>query len=238
MTARTTSAAPITDFEPTSRVEPTTVAEQVEAALAAAADNDGIIPIVEAGHPVLRQPTEEVDGQIDDATLTQLAEAMRTTMNAAPGVGLAAPQVGISLRMFVIEDPAPVLGEVARIRERTPTPFAAIVNSHYRAVGDEQVAFYEGCLSIPGYQAVVARPRTIALTGHHLGGGSIEREITGWEARIVAHETDHLDGVLYTDLAEMRSLATSAQVARWWSQPTAAEAARALGFKLPDSPIL
>ncbi|WP_420733008.1 peptide deformylase [Brevibacterium luteolum] len=238
MTARTTSAAPTTDFEPPSRVEPTTVAEQVEAALAAAADNDGIIPIVEAGHPVLRQPTEEVDGQIDDATLTQLAEAMRKTMQAAPGVGLAAPQVGISLRMFVIEDPAPVLGEVARIRERTPTPFAAIVNSHYRAVGDEQVAFYEGCLSIPGYQAVVARPRTIALTGHHLGGGSIEREITGWEARIVAHETDHLDGVLYTDLAEMRSLATSAQVARWWSQPTAAEAARALGFDLPDSPIL
>lgn len=170
--------------------------------------------------------------------LAELLTGMRATMKAAPGVGLAAPQVGIGLRLAVVEDPAPVDAEVAAARERTPTPFTALINPAYVAASGESVAFYEGCLSIPGYQAVVERPRTVELTAYDHEGTRLTREVTGWAARIIAHETDHLDGILYLDKAQMRSLATSEQVAKWWNQPTAAEAARALGFELPASPIL
>ncbi|GAA1998756.1 peptide deformylase [Brevibacterium samyangense] len=217
---------------------PKTVREQIESVLAMAELNNGIVPVVEAGDPVLRTVTEEFDGQVDDATLAQLAEVMHATMKWAPGVGLAAPQVGIALRMFVAEDPATVSPAVAEARERHGIPSTVLLNSYYEGVGDEKVAFYEGCLSIPGYQAVVSRHRTIALRGTDLSGAPVDREVSGWEARIVAHETDHLDGVLYTDKAELRSLATTKQVMRWWNQPTAQEAARALGFELPASPIL
>ncbi len=214
-----------------------TIRDQVDAALSAAEANDGLVPIVEAGDPVLRTVTAELDGQIDDATLEELVTAMRTTMRFAPGVGLAAPQVGISLRMAVIEDhPAP--SPAADARERTETPFEAIINPRYEAASDERVAFYEGCLSIPGYQAVVDRARTIALRSADTSGAAQEREVSGWAARIIAHETDHLDGILYLDRAQMRSLATNAQVAALWSQPTAERAAQALGFDLPSALIL
>lgn len=202
------------------------------------ADERGVVPIVEAGDPVLRTVTAEFDGQVDDDTLVRLIAVMRTTMLDAPGVGLAAPQIGIPLRLAVIEDPAGLPAEAAQARERVPTPFTALINSRYEAVGDETASFYEGCLSVPGYQAVVQRPRRIALTSYDFEGNRFDREVSGWSARIVAHETDHLDGILYLDRAQMRSLATTEQVARWWSQPTAAAAAQALGFDLPATPIL
>ncbi|WP_349827172.1 peptide deformylase [Brevibacterium litoralis] len=217
---------------------PLSVRDQIDSVLTQAEMNNGIVPVVEAGDPVLRTVTEDFDGQVDDATLQKLAEVMLATMKWAPGVGLAAPQVGISLRMFVAEDPARVTPEVAEARDRHGIDTTVVLNSRYTAATDQQVSFFEGCLSIPGYQAVVARPRTIELTGTALDGTSADREVSGWEARIVAHETDHLDGVLYTDKAELRSLATTKQVMRWWNQPTAQEAARALGFDLPESPIL
>lgn len=215
-----------------------TIREQVDRALTAAANNDGVIPIVTAGDPVLRTTTARFDGQIDDATLLELLTAMRTTMLAAPGVGLAAPQIGISLRLAVCEDPGTTSAEHATARERTPLPFTALINPTYKPATDQLVAFYEGCLSIPGYQAVVARPRTIALTAHDHQGATITKAVTGWAARIIAHESDHLDGILYLDKAEMRSLATHEQVARWWNQPTAQQAAAALGFELPAPPAL
>ena len=215
-----------------------TIREQVDRALTAAANNDGVIPIVTAGDAVLRTTTARFDGQIDDSTLLELLTAMRTTMLAAPGVGLAAPQVGISLRLAVCEDPGTTSAEHAKARERTPLPFTAFINPTYQPATDQLVAFYEGCLSIPGYQAVVARPRTIVLTAHDHEGATITKDITGWAARIIAHETDHLDGILYLDKAEIRSLATHEQVARWWNQTTTQQAADALGFELPAPPAL
>lgn len=215
-----------------------TVRDQINRALDAATNNDGVIPIVTAGDPVLRTPTVPFDGQIDDTTLLELFTAMRTTMQAAPGVGLAAPQVGISVRLAVCEDPGTTSAEHAKARERAPMPFTALINPTYQPATDQLVAFYEGCLSVPGYQAVVARPRTVTLTAQDNEGSTITKDVTGWAARIIAHETDHLDGVLYLDKAEMRSLATNEQVARWWNQPTTQAAAEALGFDLPAPPAL
>lgn len=194
---------------------------------------DGPLPIVAAGDPVLRRGTERYDGQLGPALLARLIEAMRLTMHTAPGVGLAAPQVGLPLRIAVLEDPAPVTEEVRLARGRVPQPFRVLVNPSYEPLGAERAAFFEGCLSVPGWQAVVARPARVRLTGEDEHGRSLDEEFTGWPARIVQHETDHLDGTLYLDRAEPRSLSSGQAMAERWSQPTPAEAAAALGFDLP-----
>ncbi|MGW2700035.1 peptide deformylase [Streptomyces sp. NPDC001340] len=205
------------------------LAERVEELLAAG----GPLPIVAAGLPVLRQGTEPYDGQLGPALLDRFVEALRVTMHAAPGVGLAAPQVGVPLRIAVIEDPAPVPEEVVLARGRVPQPFRVLVNPSYEPVGAARAAFFEGCLSVPGWQAVVARHAEVRLRGQDEHGRELDEVFTGWPARIVQHETDHLDGVLYIDRAELRSLSTNEAVAARWGQPTAHAAAEALGFELP-----
>jgi peptide deformylase len=206
-----------------------------------------VLPIVEAGDPVLRMTTAPVDGQLEDHELAAFADAMRTTMRAAPGVGLAAPQVGVPLRLFVAEDPVPADADSADadsaararrdMRRRVPFGPRTVLNARYEATTDRTASFYEGCLSIPGYQAVVDRPLTIRLRGADLTGASVDEELTGWPARIVAHETDHLDGILYLDSAQMRSLATDDAVARWWARADTREAAAALGFEVPATSV-
>jgi peptide deformylase len=206
------------------------LAEQVEQLLA----SEGPLTIVAAGDPVLRQGTEPYDGQLGPALLARFVVALRETMRAAPGVGLAAPQVGVPLRIAVIEDPAPVPDEVRLARGRVPQPFRVLVNPSYAPVGAARAAFFEGCLSVPGWQAVVARPAMVRLTGQDEHGRPLDEVFSGWPARIVQHETDHLDGTLYLDRAETRSLSSAQAMAERWNQPTPAAAARALGFDLPE----
>ncbi|WP_328408141.1 peptide deformylase [Streptomyces violaceus] len=207
----------------------TPLAERVEELLA-----DGVpLTIVAAGDPVLRRGTEPYDGQLEPALLARFVEALRVTMRAAPGVGLAAPQVGVPLRIAVFEDPAPVPEEVRLARGRVPQPFRVLVNPAYEPVGGTRAAFFEGCLSVPGWQAVVARHAEVRLTGQDEHGRALDEVFSGWPARIVQHETDHLDGVLYLDRAEPRSLSSNLAMAERWAQPTPEEAARALGFELP-----
>ncbi|MFE9774779.1 peptide deformylase [Streptomyces sp. NPDC005931] len=195
---------------------------------------EGPLRIVTAGDPVLRRGTERYDGLLGPALLARFVEALRLTMRAAPGVGLAAPQVGVGLRIAVIEDPAPVPDGVRLARGRVPQPFRVLVNPVYEPVGTGRAAFFEGCLSVPGYQAVVARAAAVRLTGQDEHGRELDEVFSGWPARIVQHETDHLDGTLYLDRAEPRSLSSHQAVAERWSQPTPERAARALGFELPS----
>ena len=195
---------------------------------------DGIAPIVAAGSPVLRTAAHPYDGQLADDELAALVALMRRTMHAAPGVGLAAPQVGLPLALAVVEDPGVGAADVARERERPALPFRVLVNPSYEAVDDERVGFYEGCLSVPGYAAVVARLRRVRLTGQDETGAELDEVVTGWPARIVQHETDHLHGTLYLDRAELRSLALAdGAAARWAAEPHPHAAAEALGFTLP-----
>ncbi|MFI1044472.1 peptide deformylase [Streptomyces griseoruber] len=207
----------------------TPLADRIEELLAPG----GPLPIVAAGDPVLRAGTERYDGQLGPALLARFVEALRVTMHAAPGVGLAAPQVGVGLRIAVIEDPAPVPEEVRVTRGRVPLPFRVLVNPAYEPVGPARAAFFEGCLSVPGYQAVVARAAEVRLTGEDEHGRPLDEVFGGWPARIVQHETDHLDGILYLDRAEPRSLSANQAVLERWAQPTPSEAARALNFELP-----
>src|ERR1044072_1226228 len=115
------------------------LAELVEELLA----TDGPLPIGAAAEPVLRRATEPYDGQLDAALLSRFVEALRVTMHAAPGVGLAAPQVGGPLRIAVVADPRPVPEQGGEARGRVPQPFRVLVNPSYEPVGTQRAAFFE-----------------------------------------------------------------------------------------------
>ncbi|MFE6488721.1 peptide deformylase, partial [Streptomyces sp. NPDC057757] len=129
--------------------------------------------------------------------------------------------------------PAPGTAEGRVARGRVPQPFRVLVNPSYEGIGADRAVFFEGCLSVPGWQAVVPRHAAVRLRALDEEGRALDEEFTGWPARIVQHETDHLDGVLYLDRAETRSLSSNQAMAERWAQPTPAEAAAALGFTLP-----
>ena len=170
-----------------------------------------VLPIVQAGDPVLRRVAEPYDGQLSDELFAELVEAMRLTMHDAPGVGLAAPQIGLSVALAVAEDAGEP--EEEDPRERGELPFTVLVNPRYEVVGEERVPFFEGCLSVEGYQAVVARPHRVRVSWTDERGAAREAELSGWPARIVQHETDHLNGVLYLDSADLRTLSSNANLA-------------------------
>jgi peptide deformylase len=207
------------------------IQEAVQELLAA----ESLPPIVQAGHPVLRQRAAAFDGQISAVDLEQLIRLMRRVMHEAPGVGLAAPQLGVPLQLAVLEDQFDVDPEAAALRRRTPLDFHAILNPRYSPLGTGNAAFFEGCLSLNGLQAVVVRHEQVLLTFETPAGASEEREFSGWQARIVQHETDHLHGILYVDRAELRSLSSNAEYAARWAEPGIGKARAALDF-LPEHP--
>ncbi len=187
-------------------------------------------PIVQAGHPVLRSPARPVAGQLSAGELEALIELMRRTMHEAPGVGLAAPQIGLPLQLAVVEDLYELPAEIGAARERSPLEFLALLNPRYQAIGSGTASFYEGCLSMRGWQAVVERPSRLRLTYDDVTGLACHREFGGWAARIVAHETDHLHGTLYIDKALTRSLADDAQYSQRWAEPGISLARQGLRF--------
>ena len=161
------------------------------------------LSIVRAGHPVLRQVAQPV-GDPTDPELARLVEAMTATMEAAGGVGLAAPQVGVSLRLVLFFVPERRLTDDP---EDTPLPLTALINPVITPLGRELVDDWEGCLSLPGLRGLVPRWRRIRYSAVGLDGAPIERTVAGFHARVVQHECDHLDGRLYpsrmTDLGTL-----------------------------------
>jgi peptide deformylase len=202
------------------------IRETVERILAAGE----LPPIVQAGHPALRQRAAAFDGQLPADQLGRLIALMRQVMHEAPGVGLAAPQLGIPLQIAVMEDQFDVDQEAAALRHRSPLEFLAVLNPRYTAQGSGLASFYEGCLSLNGLQAVVARPERVLLDYETPDGAALQQEFTGWQARIVQHETDHLNGILYLDRAQLRSLSNNAEYAAHWAEPGIGRAREGLGF--------
>ncbi len=187
--------------------------------------------IIQLGQPVLRQPALRYDGQLPDELLHRLLDAMREHLPGR-GVGLAAPQIGIPLALAVIEDPATVPAELAEVRDRGPQPLLELVNPVVTPIGTRRRAFYEGCLSMVGYTAVVSRHHQVRLDRLDRDGAAHTHELAGWPARVAQHETDHLGGVVYLDRAEPRSMCSMDNYERFWNQPTPAQAAEFLGFTL------
>ncbi|MBT1176573.1 peptide deformylase [Bifidobacterium callimiconis] len=203
----------------------------VELMLKDAKANDGLLPIVQAGEPVLRQQTMRYAGQLSKNTLKKLIETMRHTMLEAPGVGLAATQIGLGLALAVVEDH--VRDDEDDPREVAEFPFHVIINPVYTPVGEKTASFYEGCLSFDGYQAVRRRWLDITAEWDDENGQHHKEQLHGWPARIFQHETDHLSGELYIDKAEIRSLTTYDNLEDYWCEdPVPTDAARELGFDL------
>jgi peptide deformylase len=197
-----------------------------------------VLPIVECGDPVLRRPAEPVGASdLHTGELQLLIGQMRATMEAAPGVGLAAPQVGVPIQLAVLYDGPERWGQLTEderaARERSGLPFTVLINPVLRPVDDgDNVSFYEGCLSVPGLAGVVARHRAVRVEALDEHGQPIDRVFSGWAARIVQHEVDHLGGRLYLDRVETRSLSTTGNYAQLWAGRSPEDAAAALGFAL------
>jgi peptide deformylase len=170
------------------------------------------LAITQVGEPVLRQAGRFLDpAEIVTPEVQQLIDLMRETMRMAPGVGLAAPQIGLSLQLAVIEDTAE-----SPATERSPVAFHVIANPRLE-LGPEIVEFYEGCLSVEGYQAVVPRARSVRVHALDHKGEPVVIDATGWYARILQHEIDHLNGTLYIDRMRSRTLSTARNFSRYWA---------------------
>jgi peptide deformylase len=178
------------------------------------------LKIVQVGEPVLRQQARALThDEICSASVQQLIELMRETMYDAPGVGLAAPQIGLSLQLAVIEDkpeytvssPPDRLKE----RERSPVPFHVIINPKLTLHEQETAEFYEGCLSFAGYVAKVKRARRVTVECLNHSGEPRVIDASGWYARILQHEIDHLNGVVYVDRMDPRTLASVENLNRY-----------------------
>jgi peptide deformylase len=193
-------------------------------------------PIVQAGTPVLRARAEEVPPErIKTAAFQELVATMIAAMRAAPGVGLAAPQIGIGWRVIVLEDRDELITKLTpderAERERTPFAPRVFVNPVLRQVGaaDERV-FFEGCLSVKGYVGLVARAREVEVSGLDEHGAPQTWRVAGWPARILQHEVDHLEGTLYIDRMKTRSFATMDEAKARYAGKPIAEILRMLGM--------
>ena len=194
--------------------------------------------IVEVGDPVLRQRARPlVPSEIAGREIQDLIRKMRKAMRDVPGVGLAAPQVGFSLQLAVIEDREEDLKEVSpellAERERRPVPFHVIINPVITSATGGPVEFYEGCLSLAGYSALVLRERAVRVECLDERGNPKVIEASGWYARILQHEIDHLGGVLYMDRMRSRTFTSMENLNRFWKGKSISEIRSALGASSP-----
>jgi peptide deformylase len=155
-----------------------------------------IRPILRLGHPVLRQIAAPVT-EFDTPSLRELVHDMVETMRANDGAGLAAIQIGVLQRVVVFE-----LTTNPRYPEAEPVPLTVLVNPEIEFLGDEREAGWEGCLSVPGMRGLVPRYRRLRYGGFDELGRRIDRTVEGFHARVVQHECDHLDGILYPQRIE------------------------------------
>ncbi len=148
-------------------------------------------PVLKMGHPVLRQVAAPVVDFSGDGLGALLAD-MEDTMRELHGAGIAAPQIGVSLRVVMFE-----MKENPRYPDIAPIAFTVLVNPVLTLLGDEQDEGWEGCLSVPGMRGLVPRHRHLHYSGLDQHGRPFERTVQGFHARVVQHEVDHLDGILY-----------------------------------------
>ena len=193
------------------------------------------LKIVQAGEAVLRRQARPLIPEeiLHRSSIKVLIEEMREAMRAAPGVGLAAPQVGVSKQIAVIEDRveyhAKATPEQLVERGRRHVPFHVLINPRIVALDESRVEFFEGCLSVEGYAAIVPRAHRVVVEFLNEHAEPMRVEAEGWYARILQHEIDHLNGVLYIDRMHPRTLCSMENYERLWKGISTAEARKILG---------
>lgn len=150
-----------------------------------------IKPVLKMGDPRLLEVSAPVE-TIDATTLAPLLEDMWDTMQAEQGAGLAAPQIGVMQRVVIFG-----YQTNPRYPDAPPVPETVLINPEITPLGDAIESGWEGCLSVPGMRGLVKRHRDIHYCGYDPDGNRIERDASGFHARVVQHECDHLDGILY-----------------------------------------
>lgn len=201
----------------------------------------GPLDIVQVGTPVLRQQARPLSlDEIASPRIQQLIADMRDTMRNAPGVGLAAPQIGESLQLVVIEDPpayhAKLSAAELAAREREAVPFHVLINPVLTIRTDETVAAFEGCLSFAGFHMVVPRARKVRVEALDEHGQKVVKVGTGWYARILQHECDHLNGIVCCDRMESRTLTNATNFDTYWSGRSVDEVRAAVALPSGERP--
>jgi peptide deformylase len=196
------------------------------------------LKIAQVGEAVLRQRAKVLTAaEIRGREIQELIEWMRETMHDAPGVGLAAPQVGLSLQLAVIEDKpeytrdAPA--DTIKARERKPVPFHVIINPKLMLAPGSGIEFFEGCLSLNGFTALVPRAHDVTVECLDHRGEPKSIRASGWYARILQHEIDHLHGTLYIDRMRSHTFMTVENFNRYWKDKSIAEVYSS--FKTPNA---
>ncbi|MGQ0616694.1 MAG: peptide deformylase [Acidimicrobiia bacterium] len=180
--------------------------------------------IVQAGDPVLRRPAEPLSARaIRSSRTRKLLEAMQATLREIPGVGLAAPQIGVGLRVVIVQDLPEYMEGTSRARlaelEREVIKPYVLINPVIEPVGEERRTFFEGCLSVEGYRGLVERAHSVRARYTDIHGDDHDDMCRGWHARILQHEVDHLDGTLYVDRMATRSFMTDDHYDDWLDEP-------------------
>jgi peptide deformylase len=181
------------------------------------------LEIVQMGNPILRQHARELSkAEILSPQIQQLIEMMKVTMRGV-GVGLAAPQIGCSFQIAVIEDreeyQKSIPAEVLKLRERKPIAFHVIINPKITIDESKYVEFFEGCLSVPNCMGVVPRARKVRVECLNEKAEPVIIDAEGWYARILQHEIDHLLGNLFLDRVLTKSLTTQENYEKYGRNP-------------------
>jgi peptide deformylase len=180
-----------------------------------------ILKVARMGHPVLRAKARPLEAaEIRSPAVQQLIDDMFETMAEYQGVGLAAPQIHESVRLFVAGIPARTREEEHEDDEDDEDmPLIALINPEITPVGKEVAEDWEGCLSIPDIRGRVPRARSIVARGYDRNGKRVEIKTSGFSARVMQHETDHLNGVLFFDrMKSFQTLTFLDEFGRYWSR--------------------
>ena len=193
------------------------------------------LKILQTGEPVLRQRARSLSvDEIRSEAIQQLIEQMRETMYDAPGVGLAAPQIGESLQLAVIEDRAEAMAnlvpQVLAERGRKPAPFQVIINPKLTILDGTAKTFFEGCLSVSGFTMLVPRALQVKVECLNEHAEPTIIDASGWHARILQHEIAHLHGELCIDHMVSRSFMTMDNYLRHWEMRAVEEVCTELNF--------
>ena len=169
-----------------------------------------ILKIAKLGHPVLVKKTNEINN-LNDLNLKKIVFDMSETMLDADGIGLAAPQVHLSHRIFIYRNP--------EVEDDDKINISVFINPVIQKLSDETDDDWEGCLSIPGMLGLVRRFKRIKYSAIDLNGNNIVGEVEGLHARVIQHEFDHLNGVLYTSrLAHKNAFGYSEEIEKFWKK--------------------
>jgi peptide deformylase len=199
------------------------------------------LSVVQVGDPVLRRRADEVpEAEITSQPVARLIERMWSTLDAVPGVGLAAPQIGEGRRVVVVHDLPEFIEHYSELqlleRERQMIEPYVLINPVLTAVGYETRTHFEGCLSVEGYTAAVERFHQVDVGYVDPTGRRHHERVAGWHARILQHEVDHLDGTLYVDRMNTRTLCTTDTYSDLAALPTAEAVDTVTGAAGPGEP--